>query len=85
MNHTINFMASISNAIEMMNLTELREVINLASNQIDAKAEMHRIAIQEALSNATKDGFDISFWVEGTNDWCIMCHDDDRIKRISVN
>ena len=73
-------------ALNMMTIEELRAIINVAANKIDEKAERHRIAIEQAIADAIDDGFDVSFWVEGTKDYCVMCHDEsDRIKHVSVN
>ena len=73
-------------ALNMMTVEELRAVINAAANKIDEKAERHRIAIEQAIADAIDDGFDVSFWVEGTADCCVMCHDEpERIKHVRVN
>ena len=80
-----SLMNSIAAAINDMNLAELRMVIDMASNQIDAKAEMHRIAITQAIESAIEDGFDVSFWVEGNSEYCAMIHDDDHARHITVN
>lgn len=80
-----SLMNSIAAAINDMNLTELHMVIDMASNQIDAKAEMHRLAIEQAISSAIEDGFDVSFWVEGDSDYCAMLHNDDHAKHIAIN
>ena len=87
MNKTFNSVAAdtVDIALNMMTIEELRAVINAVTNKISERAERHRIAIEEAIADAIDDGFDISFWVEGTNDCCVMCHDDDRIQHISVN
>jgi hypothetical protein len=72
-------------ALNIMTVEELREVIKAAAKKLDERAERHRIAIEEAIADAIEDGFDVSFWVEGTNECCVMCNDDDRVKHISVN
>lgn len=73
-------------ALNMMTVEELREVINVAAYKIEAKAERHRIAIEQAIADALADGFDISFWVEGKNDGCFIDHKEtDRITHVAVN
>ena len=73
-------------ALNMMTIEELRAIITAAVNKIDEKAERHRIAIEQAIADAIDDGFDVSFWVEGTKDCCVMCHEEtDRIKHVRVN
>ena len=88
MNKTINHTA-IDTAIiplNMMTTEELREVINVAAYKIEAKAERHRIAIEQAIADAIDDGFDVSFWIEGKNDGCFIDHEEtDRIMHVAVN
>ena len=88
MNKTVNHIA-IDTAIiplNMMTTEELREVINVAAYKIEAKAERHRIAIEQAIADAIDDGFDVSFWVEGKNDGCFIDHEEtDRITHVAVN
>lgn len=74
-------------ALNMMTPDELRTFINVAACKLEEKAERHRIAIEQAIADAIDDGFDVSFWVEGTKDCCVMCHDDEenRIKHVRVN
>ena len=72
-------------SIGMMTIDELRKTISIAQDRIEEKAEKHRIAIETAIAEALEEGFDINFWVEGTNDSCMMCHDDDRIKHVLVD
>lgn len=73
-------------ALNMMTIEELRAVISTATNKINEVAEHHRIIIEQAIMDAIKDGFDVSFWVEGTKDCCMMFHDEpERIKHIRVN
>lgn len=87
MNKTFDSIAADTAAIalNMMTIDELRKTIELAQDRIEEKAEKHRIAIETAIAEALEEGFDINFWVEGTNDSCMMCHDDDRIKHVLVD
>lgn len=73
-------------ALNMMTTEELREVINVAAYKIEAKAERHRIAIEQAIADALADGFDIGLWIEGKDDCCFIDHEEtDRIAHVSVN
>jgi len=87
MNKTFDSIAADTATIvlNMMTIAELRTFIDAAADKLNEKAEQHRIAIEQAIANAIDDGFDVSFWVEGTDDCSIMCHDDDRIKHVHVN
>ena len=88
MNKTFDSIAADTAAIamNMMTTEELREVINVATYKIEAKAERHRIAIEQAIADALADGFDVGLWIEGEHDGCFIDHEEtDRITHVSVN
>ena len=85
MKHTSYLTSAIISDFSNLTSEQLRRILEAAANKIGERAEHHRIAIEQAIADAMDDGFDVSFWVEGTNDCVVMCHDDDHIKHISVN